>query len=82
MAKFMVVLERTDTVTKQAEIMIEAESAEQARQFIVADLQVDPGCYDDDLRAVEDGVGEMLVKVESQDARITHFPKTVAGRGH
>ena len=79
MAKFMVVLERTDTVTKQAEIMVEAESPEQARKFILADLQVDLGCYDDDLRAVEDGVGEMLVKVEGQNER-THFPRTVAGR--
>ena len=81
MAKFMVVLERTDTVTKQAEIMVEAESAEQARKFILAELRVDPGCYDDDLRAVEDGLGEMMVKVESRDERITQFPRAVAGRG-
>jgi hypothetical protein len=82
MAKFMVVLERTDTVTKQAEIMVEAESAEQARKFILADLAVDPGCYDDDLRAVEDGVGEMMVKVENQHEERTHFPRAVAGRAH
>jgi hypothetical protein len=82
MARFMVVLERTDTITKQAEIMVEAESAEQARKFILADLNVDPGCYDDDLRAVEDGVGEMLVKVESQDERVTQFPRAMAGRPH
>jgi hypothetical protein len=78
----MVVLERTDTVTKQAEIMGEAESAEQARKFILADLSVDPGCYDDDLRAVEDGVGEMMVKVESRNERITQFPRAVAGGRH
>jgi hypothetical protein len=39
-------------------------TAEQARKFILADLAVDPGCYDDDLRAVDDGVGEILVKVK------------------
>jgi hypothetical protein len=82
MAKFMVVLERTDTVTKQAEIMIEAESAEQVRKFILADLQVDLGCYDDDLRAIEDGVGEMLVRVESQNERVTQSPRALAGRAH
>ena len=82
MARFMVVLERTDTVMKQAEIMVEAESAEQARKFILADLAVDPGCYDYDLRAVDDGVGEMLVKVESQDERVTHFPRAVASGHH
>jgi hypothetical protein len=65
MAKFKVVLERTDTITKQAELMVEATSAEQARKFILADLGVDPGSYDDDLTIVDDGVGEMMVKVES-----------------
>lgn len=82
MAKFMVVLERTDTVTKQAEIMVEADSAEQARRFILADLDVDPGCYDDDLRAVEDGVGEMMVKVENHHEERTHFARAVAGGRH
>jgi hypothetical protein len=81
MAKFMVVLERTDTVTKQAEIMVEAESAEQARKFILVDLAVDGGCYDDDLRAVEDGVGEMMVKVENQNQR-TQFPRAIAVRAN
>jgi hypothetical protein len=28
--------------------MVEAESVEQARKFILADLEVDPGSYDDD----------------------------------
>jgi hypothetical protein len=40
MAKFKVVLERTDTITKQAEIMIEAASADQARKQILNDLDV------------------------------------------
>lgn len=79
MAKFTVILERTDTVTKKAEIMIEAELVEQARRFIFADLRIDPGCYDDELRAVKDGIGEMLVKVENQDERVTQFPRAVAG---
>ena len=59
-----------------------ALSAEQARKFILADLNVDPGCYDDDLRAVEDGVGEMIVKVENQHEERTHFPRAVAGGHH
>ena len=69
MAKFKVVLERTDTVTKQAEIMVEAESAEQARQFILADLAVDEGSFDDDLRAVDMDYGDIKVtttRTESQ----------------
>jgi hypothetical protein len=66
MAKFKVVLERTDTVTKQVEIMVEAASAEQARQFILADLEVDAGSYDDDLRAVEGDIGDITVAVESR----------------
>jgi hypothetical protein len=81
MAKFTVVLERTDTVTKQAEIMVEAESAEQARKFILADPAVDPSCYDDDLRAVDDGVGEITITVENQYER-TQFPRAVAGGRH
>jgi hypothetical protein len=61
-----VVLARTDTVTKQAEIMVEAASAEQARQFILADLEVDAGSYDDDLRAVESDIGDITVAVENR----------------
>jgi len=34
MAKFEVVLERTDTIIKQAEMMVEASTAEEARQII------------------------------------------------
>jgi hypothetical protein len=41
MATFKVVLERTDTITKQAEITVEAASAEEARQQIAYDLGVD-----------------------------------------
>jgi hypothetical protein len=66
MAKFKVVLARTDTVTKQAEIMVEAASAEQARQILLADLEVDAGSYDDDLRAVESDIGDITVAVESR----------------
>jgi hypothetical protein len=79
MAKFKVVLERTDTITKQAELMVEATSAEQARKFILADLGVDAGSYDDDLTVVEDGVGEMMVKVES-DVRTPPKPLRIAAR--
>jgi hypothetical protein len=70
MAKFTVVLERTDTITKQAEIMVEASTAEEARQIILADLEVDAGSYDNDLQPVEEGIGDMTVAVERQ-----HEPK-------
>jgi hypothetical protein len=59
--------------------MVEATSAEQARKFILADLGVDPGSYDDDLTIVEDGVGEMMVKVES-DLAAPPRPLRVAAR--
>jgi hypothetical protein len=82
MAKFRVILERTDTVTKQAEIMVEAESAEQARQFIRADLAVDEGSYDDDLRAVDIDYGEVKVTTTKTESRAdpTKFPWPVACR--
>jgi hypothetical protein len=80
MAKFKVVLERTDTVTKQAEIMVEAESGEQARQFILADLKVDAGSYDDDLRAVESDIGDMKVTTARAENRHepAHIPRSLA----
>ncbi|HEY7748395.1 MAG TPA: hypothetical protein VH933_06940 [Aestuariivirgaceae bacterium] len=77
MAKFKVVLERTDMVTKHAEILVEAASAEQARQFILADLRVDAGSYDDDLRAVESDVGDMVVVVETDQAA-ARIPRALA----
>jgi hypothetical protein len=78
MAKFKVVLERTDTIIKQAELVVEASTPEEARQVIVADLDVDAGSYDDDLRPVEEGIGDMTIIVERQHdpARI---PRSLAG---
>jgi hypothetical protein len=61
MAKYTVVLERTDTIIKQAQILVEAETAEGARQKILADLDVDPGSYDDDLDSVSEDAGDMKV---------------------
>jgi hypothetical protein len=57
MAKFKVALERTDMVTKQAEIMVEAETTEEARQIILADLEIDLGSYYDDLEPIAEGTG-------------------------
>jgi hypothetical protein len=81
MAKFKVVLERIDTITKQAEIVVEANSAAEALQQIAYDLDSDPGAYDSDLQPIEDGVGEITIKVENQYER-THFPRAVAGRDY
>ena len=80
MAKFKIIVERTDTVTKQAEIMVEAESAEQARQFILADLAVDEGSYDDDLRAIDMDYGDIKVTTTRTESRHEppHFPRAVA----
>jgi hypothetical protein len=80
MVKFKVILERIDTITKQAEIMIEANLAAEALQQIAYDLNSDPGAYDRDLQPIEDGVGEITIKVENQ-YECTHFPRAVAGRG-
>ena len=61
MTKFKVVLERTDTITKQAEMLVEASSPEDARQTILADLEIDPGSYDDDLELMSEDIGNMKV---------------------
>jgi hypothetical protein len=82
MAKFKVVLERTDTITKQAEITVEAATMVEAKQQILNDLEVDPGAYDDDLVPVEDGVGQIIIMVESQDDDRRHFPRAVARRAY
>ena len=78
MAKFKVIFERIDIITKQAEITVEANSAAEAQQQIAYDLDIDPGAYDSDLQPIEDGVGEITIKVEHQNER-THFPRAVAG---
>ena len=77
MAKFKLILERIETITKQAEIVVEASSAGEARQQIAYDLEVDPGAYDSDLEAVEGGVGEIIIKVEQQEH--APFPRALAG---
>ena len=79
MAKFKVVLERTDTIPKQAVIVVEAGSSAEARQQIAYDLNVDAGAYGYDLEPVEDGVGEITIKEESQHEERTQFPRAVAG---
>jgi hypothetical protein len=75
MAKFKVVLKRTDTITKQAEMMVEAETTEQARQKISADLDIDPGSYDDDLEPVAEGTGDMTVTTTRTENR--HDPAPI-----
>ena len=43
------------TRIKRAELMVDASTAEGARQIILGDLAVDAASYDDDLRPVEEG---------------------------
>jgi hypothetical protein len=66
MAKFKVVLERVETITKQGAVMVEASTAEAARQIILADLDVDPGSYDDHLEPAESDLGDITVAVENR----------------
>jgi hypothetical protein len=54
-ATFKVLFERTDTITKQAEMTVESGSRRKPRQTILVNLKVDPGSYDDDLEPVESG---------------------------
>jgi hypothetical protein len=56
--------------------MVEAATAEEARQIILADLDVDPA-YDDDLEPVESGVGDMKVTQESRHDP-AQIPESVA----
>ena len=81
MAKFKVVLERTDTITRQAEMMVEAGSPDEARQIILADLEIDPGSYDDDLEPVAEGVGDMQVRTGTTESRHEPAPmrRSLAG---
>ena len=40
MAKFKVILERVETITKQGAVMVEASTVEEARRIILADLDI------------------------------------------
>jgi hypothetical protein len=82
MAKFKVILERTDTVTEQAEMMVEARSEEEARRIVLADLEIDPGSYDDDLEPVSEAIGDMKVTTSTTESLHdpTQFPWPVASR--
>ena len=55
---------RIDTITKQAEIAVEAKSAAEALQQIAY--------YDIDLQPIEGGVGEIKIKVENLHEERTH----------
>jgi hypothetical protein len=66
MAKFKVILERVETITKQGAVIVEASTAEEARKIIRADLHVDQGSYDDHLEPVESGTGDITVAAENR----------------
>jgi hypothetical protein len=70
MAKFKIMLERVETIIKQGAVMVEAGSPEEARQIILADLEVDQGSYEDELEPAESGIG---TTVEDQ-----HAPENLA----
>jgi len=66
MATFKVILERVETITKKGTVMVEASTAEEAREIILADPDVDLGSYDDHLEPIESGIGDMTVEVENR----------------
>jgi hypothetical protein len=78
MAKFNVIIERVENIVKQARITVEAWTAEEARQQILTDLEVDEGAYDDDLEPIESGAGACTVTVESTHEP-AHIPRALAG---
>ena len=78
MAKFKVIIERVETIVKQAQIPVEARTADEARRQILADLEVDEGAYDDDLQPIEGGAGACTVTVESTHEP-SNIPRALAG---
>ena len=78
MAMFKVIIERVETIVKQAQIQVEAASAEEARQQILVDLEVDEGAYDDDMEPIESGAGACTVAVESTHEP-SNIPRALAG---
>jgi hypothetical protein len=56
-----------ETIINQGTVMVEALTAEEARQIIIlADRDVDPGSYDDHFEPLESGTGEITVAVENR----------------
>jgi hypothetical protein len=56
----------------------ESATADEARQQILTDLEVDEGAYDDDLEPIESGAGACTVAVESTHES-SHIPRALAG---
>jgi hypothetical protein len=63
MPKFRILLERVDTVTRQAVLVVDAASAQAAQERIMANLQTDEGYYDGRLVEVDSGFGRMTVQI-------------------
>ena len=80
MAKFNVIIERVETIVKQAQIKVEAASADEARQQILADLEVDEGAYDDDMEPIESGAAACTVAESTHEP--SNIPRPVARRAY
>jgi hypothetical protein len=78
MPKFKVMLERVDTITRQAVIVVEAANAEEARSRILANLQFDEAAYDDNLVEVDSGFGRMTVEVRVNGSEPAQIPRATA----
>jgi hypothetical protein len=78
MPKFKIMLERVDTITRQAVLIVEAANTEQALNCILANLRRDEGFYDDDLVEVDSGFGRMKVDVRSNANEPAQIPRATA----
>jgi hypothetical protein len=79
MAKFKVVLERVETITKQGAVIVEARTAEEARRVILADLEVDQGSYDGELQPVEHQIGDVMVMTVEDQHQRRAIPRAMTG---
>jgi hypothetical protein len=52
-------------------MMVEASSPVEARRIILADLEIDPGSYYDNLEPVSERIGEMKVTIPERRAPMT-----------
>jgi hypothetical protein len=79
MPKFRLLLERVDTVTRQAVLVVDAASAQAAQERIIANLQTDEGFYDGRLVEVDGGFGRMTVKIRDGVADSAEIQQSSSG---
>jgi hypothetical protein len=78
MPKFKVMLERVDTITRQAVVIVEAATTEQALNCILTNLRRDESSYDEDLVEVDSGFGRMKVDVRGNGSEPVQILRATA----